>query len=140
MNGHTAVQTVDRTRLIGHLIFLFRGTRMSDTYSFNLLYAFKHAAFFVVELQRLDLPDDAPKGDVYQWLHVDMSTAVVTPLGFRKMSANARVFDDTSLMFTADTACFTDAVGKTHDMTPIEGADVPATVRQLLSDFISKLK
>lgn len=113
---------------------------MSDTYSFNLLYAFKHAAFFVVELQRLDLPADAPKGDIYHWLHVDLSTAVVTPLGFREMSANARVFDDTSLTFTADIACFTDAAGKTHDMTPIEGADVPATVRQLLSDFISKLK
>ncbi len=113
---------------------------MSDTYSFNLLFAFKHAAFYVVELQRLDLPADAPKGDIYHWLHVDLGTALVTPLGFREMSANARVFDDTSLTFTSDTACFTDVGATAYDMMPIAGADVPATVRQLVADFIPKLK
>ena len=94
---------------------------MSDTYSFNLLFAFKHAAFYVVELQRLDLPADAQNLEIRHWLHVDLGTALVTPLGFREMSANARVFDDTSLTFTSDTACFTDVGATAYDMMPIAG-------------------
>lgn len=83
-----------------------------DNEMFKILYTFLFdtikKTYFVVEIKRLDVPDNSPANIKYHWLKIDIydNNIDVSKLEFISMDTNVRLFDNYYLSFDNSKASF----------------------------------
>ncbi|MET0572835.1 MAG: hypothetical protein ABWZ79_15530 [Pedobacter agri] len=81
---------------------------MSPT--FKILYLFESSTLFIVEVKRLDLPENADLSDLYQWLYLDRQSGAFIKLWFNSMDSSPaveeRYFEQGYLKFNEGQATF----------------------------------
>ncbi len=82
---------------------------------YRVLFLLHSPAVTVFEIKRLDLPDTAPKNQLYQWLHYEAATATLTPLDFVQLHSapplEERQFRQGNLQFSAAAGTFWPTAG-----------------------------
>lgn len=74
---------------------------------FEVLFNLSNEKFNIVEIKRFDLPDNASKGDVFNWFHIDVDSQTISKLDFESMREetiqdklmNIRIFKNAELRF-----------------------------------------
>lgn len=93
---------------------------------FEVLYALKGEAFWLVEIKRLDLPSDAPKSARFAWLKIDGDR--ISRLTFQSMDDQGRTFAEGRLDLHGTDGCF--------EGVDLETGPLPSEILPLISDWI----
>ncbi|MES2830036.1 MAG: hypothetical protein V4687_17900 [Bacteroidota bacterium] len=78
--------------------------------SFKCLYHLENGTLAILEIKQTNLPDQAPKSDVYKWLCLDKKSGKIIQLIFNSMDASGdieeRYFEQGYLKFNQETGTF----------------------------------
>ena len=78
--------------------------------NFQCLYFLENFNLWIIELKRLDLPEDAATGDKFKWLLIDKQTLKISPMDFSSMDSSQQIeerfFQQGYLKFNDSTGTF----------------------------------
>lgn len=106
---------------------------------FTYLYYFHHQDLDIVEIKK-DLPEDAPKSDIYKWLVIPLDSARIWPLRFQGQSQGGnrefRTFAEGDLNFDDKTAVFS-LMGREFNFVRKDLNDIPNEVKERVQTYLS---
>lgn len=107
---------------------------------FRCLYLFGNPAHALVEIKRLNVAEDAPAEQRYQWLWIDNANGAITPLTFIAMQRAEREFREFrqgTLTFDARSACFRETGSETTHTLQNWGNEPDAALQQRLATYLN---
>jgi len=114
---------------------------MSSNY--KIRYLFENADTLIMEIQRLDLRDDADISQIYHWLYFDRLTSSMVKLWFRSMDSSAeieeRYFEQGYLKFSDTEATFIEKYNSSqHRLINHSKQECSEETRELISEYLKQ--
>lgn len=114
---------------------------MSSNY--KIRYLFENADTLIMEIQRLDLRDDADISQIYHWLYFDRLTSSMVKLWFRSMDSSAeieeRYFEQGYLKFSSTEATFIEKFNSSqHKLINHSMKSISDETKNLIEDYLKQ--
>ncbi|RDC55740.1 hypothetical protein DU508_15840 [Pedobacter chinensis] len=111
--------------------------------NYKILYRFENAETLIMEVQRLDLPDDADIAQIYHWLYFDKLSLSMVKLWFRSMDSSAeieeRYFEQGYLKFSETEATFIEKYNSSqHKLANDSKLPVNEEINRLIQDYFKQ--
>ncbi|UOQ50850.1 hypothetical protein [Hymenobacter cellulosivorans] len=111
---------------------------------YRTLFFLDNATTSIVEIKRLDLPDEADRSEIYAWLFFDKAARTLTKLEFLSMNslpqAEEREFEQGSLRFDQHTGIYTSATTRaTQQLAASRHAELPQSLATAVSSYLQGL-
>ncbi|MVN74984.1 hypothetical protein GO988_01450 [Hymenobacter sp. HMF4947] len=111
--------------------------------NFRVLFLLQSSALTILEIQRLDLPATAPKGELYRWLRYEATNETLTALDFVHMHSappqEERQFRQGTLAFSAETGTFQPAEdpAAVYTLTLTPSLELPPSLAAQVAKFLA---
>ncbi|PJJ59834.1 hypothetical protein [Hymenobacter chitinivorans] len=112
---------------------------------YRLLFFLDNATTSIIEIKRLDLPDEPDRGKVYAWLLFDKASQALTKLDFVAMNsqpeAEERQFAQGQLRFSLREATFQPAASPADDeaLLVCPPTDLPPALAAAVDTYLQAL-
>ncbi|MGM9478998.1 hypothetical protein ACS5PU_21425 [Pedobacter sp. GSP4] len=112
---------------------------MSSKY--KVLYFFQNSDTVIIEIQRLDLPQNADAEAVYHWLYLDKITGSLIKLWFRSLDSSneieERYFEQGYLKFNKTEATYIEKHNSSQQkLTNMSNRTIDAEISDLLENYL----
>lgn len=111
--------------------------------TYKTLYLFENAETLIVEIQRLDQPEQADISQIYHWLYFDKLTSSMVKLWFRSMDSSAeieeRYFEQGYLKFSKTEATFIEKFNSSqHRLINHHVKSISNEAKNLIEDYLKQ--
>jgi len=111
--------------------------------NYKILYLFENTETLIMEVQRLDLPDDSDIAQIYHWLYFDKLSLSMVKLWFRSMDSSAeieeRYFEQGYLKFSKTEATFIEKYNSSqHQLVNDSKQPVNEEINRLIQDYFKQ--
>ncbi|TGE29253.1 hypothetical protein [Hymenobacter metallicola] len=111
---------------------------------YRTLFFLDNASTSIVEIKRLDLPDEQAPDVLYHWLLFDKASRRVTKLEFLSMNslpqAEEREFEQGSLRFDQHTGVYTSATtGQAQQLAASRHTELPEALATAVEGYLQRL-
>ncbi|MCB2407949.1 hypothetical protein [Hymenobacter lucidus] len=111
---------------------------------YRTLFFLDNATTSIIEVKRLDLPDEQSPDVLYHWLLFDKAARTITKLEFLSMNslpqAEEREFEQGSLRFDQHSGAYTSATtGQTQQLAASRHTALPDTLAQATEAYLQSL-
>lgn len=105
---------------------------------YEVLFLFSSAQGYLVEIKRLDLPADAPKSSIYQWLWLQgRSVATLRFVNMTTEPHQQRTFEEGQLWFDSQQGEMQFANGRTCQLSPVKDKALSGPLVTLVNMHLS---
>jgi hypothetical protein len=112
--------------------------------SFECLYFLENFYLALIEVKRLDLPENAATSEKFHWLKIDRETLKITPLTFRSMDSSSKVeeryFEEGFLKFNPTIGTFIEKYNSAlHPLQRKVCQEVPISIEKAITAYFDQL-
>ena len=112
--------------------------------TFQCLYLLANPHLGLIEVKRLDVPEDAPTADRFFWLRLDRQSSEISRLDFRSMDSAAEVqeryFEQGFLKFNATTGTYIEKYNSAqHSLDNLGCDNLDQPMRIMIAGFLSQI-
>jgi hypothetical protein len=108
---------------------------------FDTLYFLEAEHFYLLEIKRNDLAEDAPVEQRFKWLRIDKQTDLITELTFSSMDSSEeieeRFFEQGFLKFSAISGTFIEKYNSAqYPLENISSNALPTDIHDMVRDYL----